>query len=100
MVLVDLSSKGIAGRDAEKMLESTCIIVNRNVIPNDPLSPDLTSGIRIGASAISARGMESDEARHIVGLIDAVVSSCGQRETLDHVASEVAFICRDHPVYL
>jgi glycine hydroxymethyltransferase len=98
MVLIDLRSKGLIGRDAEKMLESTGIIVNRNVIPNDPQPPDQASGIRVGASAISARGIENDEARHIVSLIDAAMSSCGQRETLDHVASEVAFICRDYPV--
>ncbi|MBC2742746.1 MAG: serine hydroxymethyltransferase [Desulfosarcina sp.] len=99
MVLVDLRSKALIGRDAEKMLESTGIIVNRNVIPNDPQSPDQASGIRVGASAISARGIETAEARHIVGLIDAVMSSCGRREILDHVASEVASICRDYPVY-
>ena len=100
MVLIDLRSKGLLGRDAEMMLESTGIIVNRNVIPNDPQSPDQASGIRVGASAISARGIEMDEARHVVGLIDAVLSSGGKRETLDHVASEVTLICRDYPVYL
>jgi len=100
MVLIDLRSKGLLGRDAEMMLESTGIIVNRNVIPNDPQSPDQASGIRVGASAISARGIEMDEARHVVGLIDVVLSSGGKRETLDHVASEVTLICRDYPVYL
>jgi len=100
MVLIDLRSKGLLGRDTEMMLESTGIIVNRNVIPNDPQSPDQASGIRVGASAISARGIEMDEARHVVGLIDAVLSSGGNQETLDHVASEVTLICRDYPVYL
>jgi glycine hydroxymethyltransferase len=100
MVLIDLRSKGLTGRDAERMLESTGIIVNRNMIPNDPQPPDQASGIRVGASAISARGIETDVARHIAGLIDAVICSCGQRETLDHVASEVATLCRDYPVYL
>ena len=100
MVLIDLRSKRLLGRDAERMLESTGIIVNRNVIPNDPQSPDQASGIRVGASAISARGIEMDGARRVAGLIDAVISSGGKRETLDHVASEVASICRDYPVYL
>lgn len=99
MVLVDLRTRELIGRDAEEMLESTGIIVNRNVIPNDPLPPDQASGIRVGGSAISARGMETAAARHIVGLIDAVMGSCGRRETLDRVASEVASICRDYPVY-
>lgn len=100
MVLIDLRAKGLIGRDAEKMLESTGLIVNRNMIPNDPQPPELASGIRIGTSAISARGIEADEARHIVRLIDAVMSSNGQREALDNVSSKVASICRDYPVYL
>jgi glycine hydroxymethyltransferase len=99
MVLIDLRSKGLIGRDVEVMLESTGIIVNRNVIPNDPQPPDQASGIRVGAPAISARGMEAAEARHIVGLMDAVMSSRGRRETLDRVASKVASMCRDYPVY-
>jgi glycine hydroxymethyltransferase len=99
MVLIDLRSKGLIGRDAETLLESAGILVNRNVIPNDPQPPDRASGMRVGASAISARGIEAAEARHLVGLMDAVLSSRGRRETMDHVASEVASICRDHPVY-
>jgi glycine hydroxymethyltransferase len=81
------------------MLETTGIILNRNVIPNDPRSPDQASGIRVGASAISARGLGTDEARHIVGLIDDVLCSGGQQEILTHVSSQVARICRNHPVY-
>jgi glycine hydroxymethyltransferase len=99
MVLIDLRSKGLIGRDAETLLESAGILVNRNVIPNDPQPPDRSSGMRVGASAISARGIEAAEARHLVGLMDAVLSSRGRRETMDHVASEVASICRGHPVY-
>jgi glycine hydroxymethyltransferase len=99
MVLIDLRSKGLVGRDAEKLLESAGIIVNRNVIPNDPQPPDQASGMRVGASAISARGMKAAEARHIVGLMDAVMRSRGRRETLDRVAADVTSLCRDYPVY-
>ena len=63
------------------------------MIPNDPQPPDQASGIRVGASAISARGLETDEARRIVGLIDAALNSAGRQEVLKHVASEVAVIC-------
>ncbi len=98
MVLVDLRPKGLTGRDAEEALESTGIIVNRNVIPNDPQPPDQASGIRVGASAISARGLETTEARRIVALIDTVMDSRGRQEALDHVASEVSAICREYPV--
>jgi len=99
MVLIDLRSKQLTGRDAEKMLESAGIIVNRNVIPNDSRSPDQASGIRVGASGISARGMATGEARQIVGLMDAVMSGGGGKEVVERIASEVAWMCRQHPVY-
>ncbi len=99
LVLVDLRSKGLTGRAAEEMLEASGIIVNRNVIPNDPQPPDQASGIRIGASAISARGLVITEAIRIVGMIDAVLGSGGQRSVLKRVASEVAAICREYPAY-
>jgi glycine hydroxymethyltransferase len=96
---VDLRPKGLTGRAAEEVLESTGIIVNRNVIPNDPQPPDQASGIRVGAAAISSRGLETDEARRIVSLIDTALSNAGRQEVLKHVASKVAEICRKFPVY-
>jgi glycine hydroxymethyltransferase len=98
LVLVDLRPKGLTGRAAEEVLESTAIIVNRNVIPNDPQPPDRASGIRVGAAAISARGLETSDARGIVGLIDAALSNADRQEVLKRVASEVAVICRNFPV--
>jgi glycine hydroxymethyltransferase len=89
----------LTGRAAEEVLESTGIIVNRNMIPNDPQPPDQASGIRVGASAISARGIETAAARRIVSLIDAALSSAGRQEVLKYVAAEVAEICRNFPVY-
>jgi glycine hydroxymethyltransferase len=99
MILVDLRSKGLTGQDAEEVLESTGIIVNRNVIPNDPRPPDQASGIRVGASAISSRGLETAEARKIVGLIDTVMGRRDRQEIMDHITSEVTAICRQYPVY-
>ncbi len=99
LVLVDLRSKGLTGRIVEEMLESSGIIVNRNVIPNDPQPPGQASGIRIGASAISARGLGPEEAKRIVGLIDAVVESRGRQDIVERVACEVGSICRRYPVY-
>jgi len=99
LVLVDLRPKGLTGRAAEEVLESTGIIVNRNVIPNDPQPPDRASGIRVGAAAISARGLETSDARRIVGLIDAALSNADRQEVLKRVVSEIAVICRNFPVY-
>ena len=99
MCLASAGSMPLALMAAEEMLEAAGIIVNRNVIPNDPQPPDLASGIRVGAAAISARGIEPAEARHIVGLIDTVLGSGGRHGILDHVVSDVAAICRKYPVY-
>jgi glycine hydroxymethyltransferase len=99
LVLVDLRSKGLTGRAAEAVLEETGIIVNRNVIPNDPQPPDQASGIRVGASAISARGIEPELARRIVGMMDVAMGYSGRKEVLGRVASEVAAVCREHPVH-
>jgi len=99
MVLVDLQSKAVTGREAEAALESVGIIVNRNVIPSDPRPPDQASGIRVGASAISARGMDHFKARHIVGLVDTVISQRHQRKILAKIAADVADLCRQYPVY-
>ena len=99
LIMVDLRSRDLTGLQAESILESVGIIVNRNVIPNDPRPPDRTSGIRIGASAISARGIEPVGAKDIVALIDTVFGCNGKAEILNRVASEVAAICRGYPVY-
>jgi glycine hydroxymethyltransferase len=96
LVLVDLRSKELTGRAAEKLLESTGLIINRNVIPNDPQSPDQASGIRVGTSAISTRGLEPVAARRIVGLMDTAMSNVGRRAVLNRVAAEVAAMCREY----
>jgi glycine hydroxymethyltransferase len=99
LVLVDLRAKGLTGRAAEALLESVGIVVNRNVIPNDPQPPDAASGIRVGASAISARGMEAADARRIVGLLDTTLGNGGRPAVLAQVTTEVAAICSEFPVY-
>jgi glycine hydroxymethyltransferase len=99
LVLVDLQSCGLTGRNAERRLESVGILVNRNVIPGDARPPDQASGIRVGTPAISARGIESDQARRIVDLMDRVITSSGGSEVLDPIADTVADICRNYPVY-
>ena len=99
MVMVDLRTKAVSGREAEAALESVGIIVNRNVIPNDPRPPDQASGIRVGASAISARGLGASAAEQIVGLIDRVISKRSKMGVMEEAASNVAASCSEHPVY-
>ena len=99
LVLVDLQPKGISGSKAEKVLESIGIVVNRNVIPNDPLPADVTSGIRIGSPAMTTRGMGQKEARWIVELMDKALVNAENKTVLNKVAERVRELCRAFPVY-
>jgi glycine hydroxymethyltransferase len=98
LVLLDLRSKGLTGHIAEKTLESIGIIVNRNVIPNDPEKPDIASGIRIGSPAITTRGMGESEVARIVELIDTALVRRNQKETLSRVSAEVITLCKKFPI--
>jgi glycine hydroxymethyltransferase len=98
LVLIDLRSKGFTGQIAEKTLESVGIIVNRNVIPNDPEKPDITSGIRIGSPAITTRGMGESEVTKIVELIDTALVQQNRKETLSRVSAEVLTLCKKFPI--
>jgi len=98
LVLIDLRSKGFSGHIAEKTLESVGIIVNRNVIPNDPEKPDIASGIRIGSPAITTRGMGESEVKKIVELIDTALVQQNRKETLSQVSAEVLTLCKKFPI--
>lgn len=99
MVLLDLRSKGFTGKQAEDMLESVGIVVNRNVIPYDPESTMTTSGLRLGFSVASARGMGISEVRLIVDLIDSALTGSGRTEALEKVAESVKDLCKRFPYY-
>ena len=98
LVLVDLTSKGLTGDVAEKVLESVGIIVNRNVIPGDTRRADVTSGMRIGSPAITSRGMGPAEAARIVELVDSALAGRHQPSVLQQVSREVIGLCRQFPV--
>ncbi|NNL75259.1 MAG: serine hydroxymethyltransferase, partial [Desulfobacterales bacterium] len=94
-----LRSKDISGDVAEKTLESVGIVVNRNVIPGDPQSPDVTSGIRIGSPGITTRGMGNAEVDQIVKWIDTALVNGDKPHVLENVTEEVAGLCKQFPVY-
>jgi glycine hydroxymethyltransferase len=98
-VLVDLRPKGLTGDLAEQALESVGIILNRNVIPGDPEKSDVTSGIRVGSSGISARGMGPEEVAQIVELMDTAMVNLNRRDFFERVSQEVVDLCRRFPVY-
>jgi glycine hydroxymethyltransferase len=98
-VLVDVGSKGISGNSAEKVLESVGIIANRNSIPRDARTPGAVSGVRLGTSAVAARGMGKEEMAWIADLIDTALANIANGSILKGVAQNVEALARKFPVY-
>ena len=99
VILIDLTNKGITGKSAEKSLEKAGITVNKNMITFDEKSPFITSGIRIGTPAITTRGMQKDDMKKIVSLIDTVINNANDDQKLDSVKAEVNELCKFFPLY-
>lgn len=99
LMLVDLTPKGITGKDAETALDKVGITVNKNAIPFDKRKPTITSGIRIGTPTVTTRGMKEEEMRLIADLIDRTLSSMGDEEALKKIAGEVAALTGRFPFY-
>ena len=99
LILVDLRSKNITGKDAALSLDKANITVNKNLIPFDDKSPFLTSGIRLGTPAVTTRGMKEAEMRRIAELIDAVVSSPNNTKTIMAVKEKVLDLVKKFPLY-
>jgi glycine hydroxymethyltransferase len=98
-VLVDLSSEGLSGDTAEKGLEIAGIIANRNVIPSDAATPGKVSGLRLGTSAVTTRGMGKEEMSRIADLITTALRGPQDRDRLELLAQEVKRLCSGFPVY-
>jgi glycine hydroxymethyltransferase len=97
-VILDLTGKGISGKEAEQALETVDIILNRNVVPADADHPGRVSGIRLGAGAIASRGMGRDEARLLVELMDQILTDPENQTLAGQVKKEVARLCATFPV--
>lgn len=98
-MLIDLRNKGVTGKDAENALVAADITVNKNMVPFDDQSPFVTSGIRIGTSAITTRGITRKEIPQIVDLIDRVISNYENEEILAEVKKEVIALMRPFPLF-
>ncbi len=99
LMLVDLRSRGLTGKVAEKALDAAEITVNKNTVPKETQSPFVTSGIRIGTPAVTTRGMKEAEMRTIAGLIDKVLSAADDSEVALAVAEEVRELTSRFPLY-
>tara|TARA_Y100000385_G_scaffold291629_1_gene370899 strand:+ start:2170 stop:3456 length:1287 start_codon:yes stop_codon:yes gene_type:complete len=99
LVLLDLQNKGVSGKKAEHALDEAGITVNKNMVPFDPKSPFVTSGIRIGSPALTTRGMSRGEVKIIVDLIDRVVNNSEDQTIINSVKLEVKELCSAFPIY-
>lgn len=99
LVLIDLRNKKISGRDAEKLLESVKITVNKNVIPYDPKGANDPSGIRLGTPTLASRGMGPREMKIIAGLISSALDQRSDRNRLQKIKEEVEILCNTFPAY-
>lgn len=97
LMLVDLTAYGLTGKETEKLLDSVNITCNKNTIPNDPKSPFVTSGIRIGTPAVTTRGLREEEMKTIARLIKMAVTDFDTKA--DEIRRTVNQICEKYPIY-
>lgn len=100
LMVVDLQNKGITGKEAETVLDSAGISVNKNTIPFDPRKPFDPSGIRIGTPTVTTRGMKEEEMRQIGNFITEAIDSKGDRKNLEQIQQRVKELCQTFPVHL
>jgi glycine hydroxymethyltransferase len=99
LFLLDLIGKEYTGKDADAALSSVNITVNKNSVPNDPRSPFVTSGLRIGSPAITRRGFKEEQATQVAELISVVLDNINNEPLLKVVKSKVISLCKQFPVY-
>jgi glycine hydroxymethyltransferase len=99
IILVDLRSKGMTGKDLEKLLGTVNITVNKNSVPNDPASPFVTSGIRIGTPAVTTRGFKEKEIIQVSNWISNIINDFDNDELQKNIKEEVQNLTSNFPVY-
>ncbi len=99
LMLVSLIEQGITGKDADAALGRAYITVNKNSVPNDPQSPFVTSGLRLGTPAITTRGFKEAETHELTGWIADILDDLENEETIERVRGQVLELCAKFPVY-
>ena len=100
LFLLSLIKQDITGKDADAALGRAFITVNKNAVPNDPRSPFVTSGLRIGTPAVTTRGFKEAECRELAGWICDILDNMGDESVVDRVRDQVKAICARFPVYV
>ena len=99
LFLVSFIQAGLTGKDVDAWLGASNITVNKNAVPNDPQSPFVTSGIRVGTPAITTRGFSEDNSRDLANWMCDVIDGRGDEAVIDEVKQKVLDICKQYPVY-
>ena len=97
LALIDLTRKGITGKEMEERLESVGIATNKNSIPNDKLSPNVTSGVRVGAASLTTRGLNTEDMKIIAGIFALVADDYDNKK--EECINKVKELCRKYPLY-
>lgn len=100
LMLIDLIDKNITGKDAETALGRAYITTNKNAVPNDPQSPFITSGIRIGSPAVTTRGFKEKDCEQVANWICDIFDDMQNEENIMRIRGEVLALCHKHPVYV
>ena len=99
LMLIDLRSKGVSGKEAEAALGKAEITVNKNMVPFDNQSPFITSGIRVGTAAMTSRGFEETDMIRIVDYIDEVISNTSNEQKIAAIKAEIKTWVCDYPLF-
>ena len=99
LMLVDLRAKNITGKEAQNLLDDIGITANKNTIPFEPLSPFVTSGIRLGTPALTTRGLKEEDIRQVANIIATVIEHREDSAVVEKARADVADICKKFPLY-
>lgn len=99
LMTVDLRDKGITGKDAANLLDKYGITVNKNTVPNDPQSPFVTSGLRIGVPAVTTRGFKEEDMITVGVIIAKILSNPNDETVLNEMKQEAQYLCDKYPIY-
>jgi len=99
LILIDLTTKGMTGKEAQELLDKVGITTNKNTIPYDTQKPFITSGLRLGTPPLTTRGMKEGEMREIAGMIAKVLDSKGDTAALEKAKVQVKELCERFPLY-
>ncbi len=91
--------KGLTGKEVDAALGRANITVNKNAVPNDPQSPFVTSGIRIGTPSVTTRGFDTEDCKHVANWCCDIMDNMGDESVIERVKGEVIALCKSKPLY-